>query len=257
MACASRPAAADAVSPRCIQTNLCSRQTAAGQVETVVLDSAFVGIGPVGAELAPLVLASVAFGEVEPVDMEELQRVSFDGYVAGLADVGWSGDPSLTRLSYSASGMLRYAVGCVRLILPALLDSHARSRVEQVSGRSFEETVRLWGVIARSMASVATPGASARERTVTCARPQDVRDGDPHLPPDHPQVFRGAARPRGFLLFRGTGEPCPAPGWRWRVLVPVRRGVRNLATPAELNYVEPRRSSPHPQLWGAWVTFPS
>ena len=134
--------------------NLCSRQTTAGQVETVVLDWAFVGIGPVGAELAPLVLASVAFGEVDPVGMEELQRVSFDGYVAGLADVGWSGDPSLTRLGYAASGMLRYAVGCVRLILPALLDSNARSRVEQVSGRSFEETVRLWGIIARSMASV-------------------------------------------------------------------------------------------------------
>ena len=46
-------------------------------------------------------------------------------------------------------------------------------------------------------------------------------------------------------------EPRPDPGWRWRVLVPVRRGVRNLATPAELNYVEPRTSSPQPQLWGA------
>ena len=36
-----------------------------------------------------------------------------------------------------------------------------------------------------------------------------------------------------------------------------RRGVRKLATPAELNYVEPRRSRPHQQLWRAWITFPS
>ena len=63
------------------------------------------------------------------------------------------------------------------------------------------------------------------------------------------------SRPRGVRPARN--EPCRAPGWRCRVLVSVRRGVRNRATPAELNYVEPRRSSPQPQLWGAWVTFPS
>jgi hypothetical protein len=52
---------------------------------------------------------------------------------------------------------------------------------------------------------------------------------------------------------KGNGGVDVSGGWR-RVLVRVRRGVRNPAPPAELNYrrspgaVEPRRSSPQPQL---------
>jgi hypothetical protein len=127
--------------------NLVARDRPGGEAETVALDWAFVGISPVGSELAALIQASVAFLEVAPTDTGELEQMCVDAYVAGLADAGWAGDPALVRLGYALSSLLRYPLGCVRLVLPALLDPRLHPGIEQTLGRPFEEIVDHWRTI--------------------------------------------------------------------------------------------------------------
>jgi Phosphotransferase enzyme family len=127
--------------------NLIARDRPGGETQTVALDWAFVGIGPLGSELAPLIQASVAFLEVAPADADGLEQLCMDGYVAGLADAGWAADPALARLGYALSSLLRYPLGCVRLLLPALLDTRLHAGIEQTLGRPFDEIVDHWRTI--------------------------------------------------------------------------------------------------------------
>jgi hypothetical protein len=127
--------------------NLVARDRPDGEAETVAVDWAFVGISPLGSELAPLIEASVAFLEVAPADTRELERLVVDGYLAGLDDAGWTGDPELVWLGYALSSLLRYPLGCVRLVLPALLDTGSHAGIEQTYDRSFEEIVDHWRTV--------------------------------------------------------------------------------------------------------------
>jgi hypothetical protein len=127
--------------------NLVARDRPGGEAETVALDWAFVGISPLGSELAALVQASVAFLEVAPADAGALEELCVDRYLTGLTDAGWAGDPALVRLGYALSSLLRYPLGCVRLLLPALLDTHLHAGIEQTLGRPFEEIVDHWRTI--------------------------------------------------------------------------------------------------------------
>jgi hypothetical protein len=57
-----------------------------GQVAAV--DWSYAGIAPVGAELAPLVVATVCFGDAEPDALDTLEAAALDGYTAGLKAAG-------------------------------------------------------------------------------------------------------------------------------------------------------------------------
>ena len=127
--------------------NLVARDRPGGEAETVALDWAFVGISPLGSELAPLIQASVGLLEVAPADAGALEQMCVDAYLTGLADAGWAGDPALVRLGYALSSLLRYPLGCVRLLLPALLDPRLQAGIEQTLGRPFEEIVDHWRTI--------------------------------------------------------------------------------------------------------------
>ncbi|HWQ12317.1 MAG TPA: phosphotransferase [Roseiflexaceae bacterium] len=124
--------------------NMFAQRTADGQDETVLIDWSFTGICAVGEELAPLVRASVAFFEVAPADEAELDRIVFDGYLAGLREAGWRGDAQLARFGYVAATVLRYGVGVVGLLLGVVLDDGMRAWSEQAMGRPLEEMVELW-----------------------------------------------------------------------------------------------------------------
>ena len=95
------------------------RAEAGGDAETVAIDWAFTGIGPVGQELAPLVVSSALwFAEVSLADLPALDRACFAAYVDGLRDAGWQGDAALARLGYTATCALRYGplLGSVGLV---------------------------------------------------------------------------------------------------------------------------------------------
>jgi len=87
--------------------NLFTRRGLDGQDQTVAIDWAFTGIGPIGAELVALVWVSLVFQEADFAMAHELDQIVFEGYIAGLRDSGWRGDPKQVRLGYTAAIGLR------------------------------------------------------------------------------------------------------------------------------------------------------
>jgi hypothetical protein len=116
---------------------------------TVAFDWAFVGPAPVGAELAPLLMATVAFGEWPVERWRELDRAVREGYLAGLREGGWSGDDDLVTLGHTASAVLRYPVGTARLMMPYVMGESDPAVLERVLRVPFSEAIRRWGEVGR------------------------------------------------------------------------------------------------------------
>jgi hypothetical protein len=89
--------------------NLIARQDGEGNEETVVIDWAFAGLGPVGAEIVALVWVSLVSRKEALASSVagELDRIAFQGYMEGLGKTGWRGDPRQVRLAYTAAVALR------------------------------------------------------------------------------------------------------------------------------------------------------
>jgi hypothetical protein len=120
--------------------NLFARRTPEGENQTVAVDWSYVGCGAVGEELVPLVEASIMFGEVELTQARALYEIALEGYLEGLRDAGWRGDPRLVHLGYKAASNLRYGIGAYAEFLVQILeDDLAQSR--EVFGMTPEETV--------------------------------------------------------------------------------------------------------------------
>jgi hypothetical protein len=118
--------------------NLFARKTANGDDQTVVIDWAFVGRGPIGADLQPLIFASLLFYEVGLDRAQELEGIVFEGYLEGLRDVGWRGDPRQARLGYAAA-RIRYWFAETGRWLALMHDESLVARVEQAGGRPVGE----------------------------------------------------------------------------------------------------------------------
>ena len=113
--------------------NLFARRTANGDDQTVVIDWAFVGRGPIGADLNPLVWMSIALAGVEMDKSQELEEIVFDGYLEGLRDAGWHGDPLQVRLGYLAASV-RYLFPEVGTWLALIIDERRNAVAEQKLG---------------------------------------------------------------------------------------------------------------------------
>jgi hypothetical protein len=127
--------------------NLLARVTSGGDHETVVLDWSFAGLGALGEELVPLTLATVTFFEFDLMAGRELEEQVFEGYLRGLRESGWEGDPREVRLAYACAGALRFSLGVLRLILPTTLDEKLQPLAEQFWGRPFYELCECWGIL--------------------------------------------------------------------------------------------------------------
>jgi hypothetical protein len=128
--------------------NLFARNLADGQKQTVLIDWAFVGHGPIGADLNPLVYASIVFFEVDISQVQSLEHQVFDGYIEGLLDVGWDGSLHQVQLGYAAS-YLRYALGTLGGGLANILDKSQHYRVKQAFQCTIEELLDHWGYVRR------------------------------------------------------------------------------------------------------------
>jgi hypothetical protein len=123
--------------------NLLARKTAHGDWQTVLIDWAFAGTAAVGEELAPVLLATAGYGEIEMSQLPELDDAVFNGYVRGLREAGWKGDRRLARLGFAAAATLRYDLP-LELDISMLVDEGTRARWEQVLGRPMEQAVDDW-----------------------------------------------------------------------------------------------------------------
>lgn len=128
--------------------------------ETAVIDWAFVGRGAVGEEMAPLVAASLGFFEVDITHAQELDGIVFEGYLQGLRDAGWDGDPRRARLGFAAASAVRYPLASVPRVLPFVLDRELTPAMEQVFGHPAEEVMDRFAAQGEFLARYA---AEARE----------------------------------------------------------------------------------------------
>lgn len=117
--------------------NLLIRSHPDGSEQAVFLDWAFMGTGALGEELAALVAGSVNLLDADVGDLEALDRIAFQSYVAGARDAGWTGDPRAIRFAYAAASALRFALPPVI----DLLDEASDPRVEQVMAHPMGEVV--------------------------------------------------------------------------------------------------------------------
>jgi len=128
--------------------NLLARQRGSTS-ESIAIDWAYTGIGPVGEEIAPLVVSSVMwFKDVAPSDLIDLDAAAFDAYIEGLRDSDWHGDPRLVRLACTATMALRYGplsgvVGSVSM------DGGRRAAAEQALGHTLEDFLDRYAELQR------------------------------------------------------------------------------------------------------------
>ena len=79
---------------------------------------------------------AAAFYDLEPKDLPELDEALFAGYLAGLRDAGWRGDPRPVRFAYAAHAALRNAFNAVGTRVP---DEARRAAANQTYGHTWEE----------------------------------------------------------------------------------------------------------------------
>lgn len=116
-------------------TNLFSRRVGSGEVQTVAIDWELIGHGAVGEEIGNLVPVSIIDFHVGADEAARLEDEVFEGYLDGLRDAGWRGDPEPVRLAYAATAALRWAFPAAGWPIAIALDE---------SGRHAPETEARW-----------------------------------------------------------------------------------------------------------------
>lgn len=121
------------------RANLMSRTTR-GQIETVAIDWAFVGIAPLAADVATLVAASL-FYHGDPQDPADLTAACLEATTAGLRDSGYSVSHSDLERAYAINVIARW--GFVIGPLRAAGDPVREEKTAQLIRRPYTEIVRL------------------------------------------------------------------------------------------------------------------
>lgn len=123
--------------------NLFSRRDRQNNLQTVMIDWAFAGSAAAGEEIAPLVASSLNFLEFDSAQAKALDQVVFEGYLEGLRDTGWRGDPRAVRSTYAVASILRYSIG-VSGVAFMVADESERGLLEQIFGHPLEELLEVW-----------------------------------------------------------------------------------------------------------------
>lgn len=125
--------------------NLFARRGGDGREETIVIDWEFAGVGAIGQDASQMAPLSYLFHEYDG-SLASLGELVFEGYMAGLQDSGWDGDPRLARLGYAIAGALRslYPVGVDVVTSPGW-----RQQVEEQFGCPIEQVLDRWAEMLR------------------------------------------------------------------------------------------------------------
>jgi len=118
------------------RANLLSRTTGEGVIETVAIDWAGVGVGPIGSEISKLLSQTVNFFGLKVDALPGLDAQLFEHYMAGLTESGWHGDPRIVRFGYTAAASMRLIVR-TSMALNFALSERARAGFERAAGVPF------------------------------------------------------------------------------------------------------------------------
>lgn len=126
--------------------NLFTSRDSAGTTCLVAVDWTFMGQGALGVEVNCLTVIGIAFFDVELAQAQALDEIVFAGYLAGLDDVGWRGDPRQVRLAYTAAA-IRYVLGTLDPVLEIFLNEQDHARMVQAMGRPMEAIADHLGLV--------------------------------------------------------------------------------------------------------------
>jgi hypothetical protein len=87
------------------RANIFARRSSNGRWQTVAIDWALVGSGPIGRDICDLPHRGLDSTKARKVD-----PIVFEGYVDGLRDAGWQGDPREVRFGQTARYAMRRIV---------------------------------------------------------------------------------------------------------------------------------------------------
>ena len=107
--------------------------------ELALLDWAFVGVGALGEELAAFIGATLLMDHVPLSAADQLERLAFAGYLAGLRDAGWSGDEASIWAAYHWAMPLRYALISLASMLQTAMQPDYATGWEQKTGKRLDD----------------------------------------------------------------------------------------------------------------------
>jgi hypothetical protein len=107
--------------------------------DLAVLDWAFVSAGALGEELAAFIGATLLLDYVSLADAEQLEQVTFAGYLAGLRAAGWAGNEAAIWGAYCCAMPLRYAPLTVASMLRTAVQPTYATEWEQKTGKPLAE----------------------------------------------------------------------------------------------------------------------
>ncbi|MBN1936731.1 MAG: phosphotransferase [Anaerolineae bacterium] len=112
---------------------------------TKLIDWALAGRAAVGEELVCFVALSLYSPRISPNQADFLDQTIFGGYIAGLRDMGWTGDAEQARLGYTCAMTLRGLAGVKQdLLLMQDENRPAGQRFERI-----EDMADFWAGIRR------------------------------------------------------------------------------------------------------------
>lgn len=117
--------------------NLFLTATPVGEPRLVAIDWAFVGVGGIGQEVAPLIFSD----RREPAIEDHVLR----NYLAGLHMTGWRGEEQLVHFGYAATMALQYGLALIGFCVEALLDEGQHKFLEEGFGEPLEQLVLRYG----------------------------------------------------------------------------------------------------------------
>ncbi len=112
-----------------------------GREETVAVDWATVGPGPIGSDCGMLLATSMFFGDLDPAMVVREEPAVFAAYLAGLREAGWHGDARLAR--FGSLAVASHLPG-IPAWLTMIESEHGRDFIERSWGRPWQETLGRW-----------------------------------------------------------------------------------------------------------------
>lgn len=127
--------------------NVFALHSANGDYKTVAVDWAFVGQTAIGAEAATPVLIGLFGANIDPERTDKHEKLVYDGYLAGLRDMGWNGDPRMVRLGYAATTALKF----IELMAPVcfLADPDFQATITSALGCPISQYIHHVGAMNR------------------------------------------------------------------------------------------------------------